>query len=139
MLTTISRESRQDIADLLVRYATAIDLRDWELFRTCFTDDCEATYAGIGSWVGVDAITQWMVDTHSKMGATLHRITNQAVTSGPEGVKSRSYVDVIALNPDGQFRVRAVGYYDDDLVQTDEEWKIARRHYTMVHAGRDSS
>ena len=34
------REDRQDISELLVRYATGIDRRDWPLFRTVFTDDC---------------------------------------------------------------------------------------------------
>ena len=45
------REDRQDIADVLLRYATGIDRRNWPLFRTAFTEDCELDYGEIGSCV----------------------------------------------------------------------------------------
>jgi len=54
------REDRQDIAEVLLRYATGIDRRDWPLFRTAFTDDCELDYGEIGTWNGVDAVTEFM-------------------------------------------------------------------------------
>ena len=55
------REDRQDISDLLVRYATGIDRRDWPLFRTVFAADCELDYGEIGAWNGVDAVTNFMM------------------------------------------------------------------------------
>jgi hypothetical protein len=39
MTGTVDREVREDVTEVLVRYATGIDTRDWELFRSCFTDD----------------------------------------------------------------------------------------------------
>ena len=54
------REARHDSTELLVRYASGIDRRDWALFRTCWTDDCRADYGDIGTWEGVDALTDWM-------------------------------------------------------------------------------
>ena len=33
----------------------------------------------------------------------------------------------------------AAGFYDDDLVRTDDGWRIARRRYTMVHGSRWST
>ena len=39
---------------LLIRYATAIDTKDWTLLRTCFTDDCRFTAAGV-ALEGADA------------------------------------------------------------------------------------
>jgi len=80
-VTTVSREVRQDVADVLVAYATGIDRRDWDLFRRCFTDDCEADYGEIGAWHGVDEITEWMRQTHEPCGHTLHSISNVAVTA----------------------------------------------------------
>ena len=50
-------QDRQDISDLLVRYATGIDRRDWPLFRTVFTPDCHCDYGEIGVWDGIDAVT----------------------------------------------------------------------------------
>ena len=57
------RADKQDIAEVLVRYATGIDRRDWELFRTCFTHDVLAEYDGIDTWTDVDAITAFMASS----------------------------------------------------------------------------
>jgi 3-phenylpropionate/cinnamic acid dioxygenase small subunit len=132
MTQAIDREVRQDIADLLVRYAAGIDGRDWKLLRSCFTDDCEADYGATGRWHGGDEITAWMRATHEPLGHTLHRITNQAVACEDGTVTARSYVDALVLGPDNARGVRVDGYYDDVLVRTDDGWRIARRRYTMV-------
>jgi 3-phenylpropionate/cinnamic acid dioxygenase small subunit len=125
------RVARQDIADVLVRYATGIDRRDWPHFRTCFTDNCHADYGDVGVWDGVDAITQFMIDTHAGMGHTLHRITNVAVEVDGDEATARSYVDALLL-VDGQTAINAAGFYDDELVRTTEGWRIARRRFTTV-------
>ena len=130
--TALSREVRQDVADVLVRYATGIDRRDWDLFRTCFTDDCEADYGEIGLWHGVDEISEWMRVVHDACGHTLHRITNIAVSPGDDGVVARSYVEALVLGPDNGAGVRADGFYDDKLVETTDGWRIARRTFTLI-------
>jgi 3-phenylpropionate/cinnamic acid dioxygenase small subunit len=131
---TVDRDVRQDVAEVLVRYATGIDRRDWALLRSCFTDDCEADYGEIGRWCGADAITEWMRQTHAACGQTLHRITNQAVapSGSGDGVTARSYVHAIIMNADNRTGTHAIGYYDDELVRGDDGWKIARRRFTMV-------
>ncbi len=124
----------QDVAEVVVRYATGIDRRDWALFRTCFTEDCEADYGDIGQWRGVDEITEWMARSHEPCGYTLHRITNVTVSAdGDEHVAARCYVDALVFGADNRDGVRAVGFYDDELVRTEGGWRIARRRYTMVH------
>ena len=129
---SVAREVRQDVADVLVRYATGIDRRDWDLFRTCFTDDCEADYGEIGVWHGVDEIADWMTVVHEACGHTLHRITNIVVSPATDGVTARSYVEALVLGPDNGAGVRATGFYDDDLVDTADGWRIARRTFTLV-------
>lgn len=126
------REIFLDVCELLVRYASGIDRRDWKLLRSCFTDDCVADYGDVGRWSSGDEITEWMRTTHEPLGHTLHRITNQAVSTDGEAVEARSYVDVIALGPGNVGGVQAAGFYDDVLVRTDAGWKIAKRRYTMV-------
>jgi 3-phenylpropionate/cinnamic acid dioxygenase small subunit len=130
----------EEVAAVLVRYASGIDRRDWALFRTCFTDGCEADYGDIGVWHGGDEITEWMRATHEPCGPTLHRITNVAVEPGPGGsggsgrdrATARSYVDALVMGPDGTGGVRAAGTYDDELVRTPDGWRIARRRFTTV-------
>jgi 3-phenylpropionate/cinnamic acid dioxygenase small subunit len=132
-VTEPDRETRQDVADVLVRYATGIDRRDWDLFRTCFTDDVEADYGDIGVWHGVDEITAWMTEVHAACGHTMHRITNVVVSPGEgDGVSARSYVDALVLGPDNQAGVRAAGWYDDELTRVGDGWRIARRRFTTA-------
>ena len=135
MTGTDEREAKQDIGELLVRYCTGIDRRDWDLFRTCFTDDCHADYGDVGMWDGAGAITEFMAATHAPMGHTLHRLSNVAVTVDGDSAEARSYVDAILMAAGGNSGINAYGWYDDTLTRTPDGWRIARRHFTMVNFG----
>jgi 3-phenylpropionate/cinnamic acid dioxygenase small subunit len=126
------REDRQDIAEVLLRYATGIDRKDWQLFRTVFTDDCELNYGEVGSWHGVDAITEFMQQAHEFASHTMHRLTNQVITVNGDTAESRTYVDALILVGDGNAGVNAAGFYDDDLVRGDDGWRVARRRFVQV-------
>jgi 3-phenylpropionate/cinnamic acid dioxygenase small subunit len=132
-MTTLDRAALADIEDVLVRYATGIDRRDWTALRSCFTDDCHADYGDTGEWHSGDEITEWMRVIHEQCGHTMHRLTNIVIEpDGLERATARSYVDAIVMGPDDVNGAHAVGYYDDELVQTDGEWRIARRRFTSV-------
>lgn len=123
---------RDDIGDLLLRYATGIDTRDWPLFRSVFTADCVVDYGEIGTWRGVDAIADFMVRAHAMAGQTLHRITNIVVSVQGHRAVARSYVDGLVMAADGNSGVSAAGFYDDEIVRTSAGWQIARRRFTPV-------
>lgn len=123
---------RQDISDVLVRYATGIDRREWPLLRTVFTRDCELDYGEIGRWSGVEAVTEFMEQAHAMAGHTLHRLTNQAITVDGDKATARTYIDGLIMFGDNDSGVNAVGFYDDELVRTGDGWRIARRRYTQV-------
>jgi 3-phenylpropionate/cinnamic acid dioxygenase small subunit len=126
------REDRQDITDVLLRYATGIDRRDWPLFRTVFADDCELDYGEVGSWKGVDAVTEFMQQAHAMAGHTMHRLTNQVITVDGDTAEARTYVDALIMLGDNTSGVNAAGFYDDELVRTEKGWQIARRRFTEV-------
>ena len=132
----LSRDDIGDIGEVLVRYASGIDRRDWPLFRSCFTDDCRADYGEIGTWHGAEAITTWMDQVHAPFGHTLHRITNLDVRPASDGdadrAQARSYVDVMLVLPDESGAIRGAGFYDDVVVRTDAGWRIAERTFTNV-------
>lgn len=130
------RADRQDIADVLVRYATGIDRRDWPLFRTVFTEDCELDYGEIGCWHGIDDVTGFMQQAHAMAGHTLHRISNQVIAVDGDRAEARSYVDALIMIGDTASGVNGIGYYDDVLVRTDAGWRIARRRFTTVRVAQ---
>lgn len=122
---------RQAVADVLVRYATGIDSRDWVLLRSCFTDDCEADYGDIGHWHGGDEITAWMAQTHDPLGPTLHRISNIVMSRDGDVLRARCAVHAVIVLADRSAAVHAYGFYDDEILSVDDP-KIARRRFTQV-------
>ena len=129
------RSDKQDIAEVLVRYATGIDRRDWALFRTCFTDDVLAEYEGLEPWRSADAITESMTTSHADMGHTMHQLSNLAIEVRGDEAEARSYVDAVLMAPDGLTGLNPRGFYEDRLVRTPDGWRIAHRRFTMVHFG----
>lgn len=129
------RADKQDIAEVLVRYATGIDTRDWPLFRTCFTDDVLAEYDGIATWNGAEEITNSMASSHADMGRTMHQLANLAITIDGDEATARSYVDAVLMADDGQSGLNPRGVYEDRLVRTPDGWRVRHRRYTMVHFG----
>ncbi|CQD02761.1 Putative lumazine-binding protein [Mycolicibacterium conceptionense] len=123
---------REDITEVLVRYATGIDRRDWPLFRTVFTDDCVLDYGEIGTWNGVDAVTEFMDQSHAMAGHTMHRLSNHAIAVDGDTATARTYIDGLIMAQDNNSGVNAIGFYDDELVRTPAGWRIARRRFTAV-------
>ena len=71
MTETVDRDVRQDVADVLVRYATGIDRRDWDAVpRPASPRTARPTTASIGVWHGADEITEWMRDARTSPAAT---------------------------------------------------------------------
>jgi hypothetical protein len=130
----LSIENERQINSLLLRYCTAIDTRDWRLLRSCLTDDFRADYGSFGVWNDADAFTVAMQHLHSTIGPTLHRLSNLVVHPVTTGeVSVRSYVDAILMSAHaGDPHHQGIGVYDDELVTTDEGWKITRRRFTAV-------
>jgi 3-phenylpropionate/cinnamic acid dioxygenase small subunit len=126
------REDRQDISEVLLRYATGIDRRDWPLFRTVFTDDCQLNYGEVGSWTGGDAVTEFMKQAHAMAGHTMHRLTNQVITVDGDQAQSRTYVDALIMVGEDNSGVNAAGFYDDELVRTPDGWRVASRQFVQV-------
>lgn len=124
-------ELHHAVQDVLVRYASGIDRKDFDLLGSVFTPDVDADYGDIGHWHSREEVVGFLRQSHGAPGHTLHRITNVVVTATDAGASSRAYVDALVMI-DARSGVRAVGYYDDELVQGDEGWQVARRRYTHV-------
>jgi hypothetical protein len=129
--TEVSGEARDAVTDVLVRYATGIDTRDWVLLRSCFTDDCDADYGDIGHWHGGDEITAWMAATHDPLGPSMHRVSNIALSRVEGEIRTRTYVHAMIVLPDRSC-VHAYGFYDDEFVLVSDDPRIGRRRYTHV-------
>lgn len=135
MTTEPARAAKQDIAEVLVRYATGIDRRQWDVFHSCFAADCHIDYGSIGVWESPEAITEYMIGAHAQLGHTMHRISNMAIDVDGDTAVAHSYVDAVLMTPSGESGLHPTGFYHDHLARTEHGWRIARRTFTMVHLG----
>jgi hypothetical protein len=121
---------RDEIVELTVRYATAIDSLQYSLLTTVFTHDALVDYGEVGQWTGGAEVATFMEAAHVGAQHTMHRMTNQAVDIDGDAATVRTYVDALILFEGGG--ANPVGYYDDHVVRTGDGWRIARRKYTSV-------
>jgi SnoaL-like domain len=134
----------QAIQRVLVRYATAVDTRDWELLRSCFTEDAHCDYGDVGKWSSAEEICQFMDAAHIGFGSTNHMLSNFAidVDANGETARSRAYVHaVLALLGDSGVWFDVVGGYEDVLIRTSQGWQISERTFrtTRMISGKDGS
>ncbi len=75
-----------------------------------------------------------MATAHARMGYTMHRISNIAIDVRADGHRAvaRSYVDGILMAADDETGFNPIGFYDDELVNTPDGWRIVHRTFTMV-------
>jgi 3-phenylpropionate/cinnamic acid dioxygenase small subunit len=126
---TTARSDHDLITDVLVRYATGIDTRDWALFRTCFTEDVQANYGeGVGRWEGVDGITEYMTFMHKDMLDTKHMLSNFVIEVDGDTASASTYVHaVLVVSHEPLTWFEPVGRYEDRLVRTADGWRISHR------------
>jgi 3-phenylpropionate/cinnamic acid dioxygenase small subunit len=117
------------IIDVCVRYATAIDDRDWERLRSCFLPDAVGIYHADRPLTGYPAIEEAVRTAVTPLSRTQHLVTNFTVVLDGDRATSRCYLHaqhVRAGLPGGETFVIA-GRYSDRLVRTDDGWRIRER------------
>jgi hypothetical protein len=116
---------RREIDDLLIRYATAVDSRDWALLDSVFTPDACLDYRSAGGIRGTfTEARQWLSEVLPLFTMTQHLVVNRSVEidQGGEAARSRA----IFHNPN-QLLVVVGGCYHDRLVRLPAGWRIALR------------
>lgn len=120
-----------EIGRLLLRYATALDFRDWDLLATCFVPEARVTYVDTPELVGRDAVIAHCRTALERYAVTQHAITNPVVDLAPDrtSATARCYVraEHVHAKDDRWQRWTLGGRYEDRLLRTDEGWRITER------------
>lgn len=122
---------RQEIADLCTRYTYALDRRDWNGVRACFTDAAVFTHPG-GRVDGGDGIIERARGALEQLDASQHLLGNVLVELDAEDEDAATSVcyfqaqHVRVGTPGGDTYIIA-GSYSDQLVRTGHGWRIAHR------------
>jgi hypothetical protein len=126
-----------EISALLSRYARGVDTKDWDLYRSVFTDDAVIDYSANGIPAGSrEEIVEFMRETFSAgVTMSMHYITNieVAVDGGQErsdpgnGVGDAATVRAMFYNPTKLAWLDDMsffgGYYHHELVRTADGWR----------------
>jgi hypothetical protein len=122
---------RIEIQDLMVRYARAIDTKDYGLLDTCFMPDAHVDYVSSGGTKGAyPEVRQWLEKALAPFPAMMHLVANNQVKLDGDRASSRTYVinPMGFPNPDGSLHVFTVAaHYVDKLVRTPDGWRIQER------------
>jgi len=134
-MSAVDVGDRLAISDVLIRYATALDGRDWELLASCFTDDATLDYDTSGTY-GRDAFVEHCRAGLARMKATQHCVTNHVISTDGDRAHSTSYVIAQHVR-ENDVTFTLGGAYSDDLVRVGTGWRIAsRRFVTSWKAGQ---
>lgn len=115
-----------EIAALLTRYARAVDTKDWDLYRSVFTEDAHIDYSSAGAAVGTrDEVADWFAANFGVIPWTMHYITNVETEFGQDG--DTATVRAMFYNPmqlPGMAEMSSCGgYYHHELVRTADGWR----------------
>ena len=123
---------RMEIIDVQTRYATGVDTRDRDVYRSCFTGEIDLDMSGMGMGepmkVSADVWVDQALSLVSNFESTQHMITNHVITVDGDRAICVAYVQAQHYNPQNTYTVG--GYYANTLVRTPEGWKISKLRLT---------
>ncbi|WP_409329687.1 nuclear transport factor 2 family protein [Trujillonella humicola] len=117
------------IVDVCIRYADAIDDRDWDRFRSCFTPDAVGIYHADRPLHGRAAIEDTIRTAVAPLGRTQHLVGTFVVDLAGDEATSRCYLHAQHVRegvPGGEQYVIA-GCYRDRFTRTADGWRIRER------------
>ena len=126
-------EDRALIGEQVIRYAVAVDRRDWEMFADCFTDPVRADFSENGMPAADFARAELVGIVRAALGkytATQHLSPNHLIEfddDDPDRATCHSYM--YAQHLIGSSEARAFfllrGSYTNHMVRTADGWRIA--------------
>jgi ketosteroid isomerase-like protein len=119
---------REDIIDLAVRYAWALDTKQVDGLRDVFTPDATAMLRGVAC-NGVDEIIARVGGSILRLDCTQHLISNHQVVVNGDTATHRCQLQSqhVRTGVAGGDNFIVGGYYEDRVVRTADGWRILHR------------
>lgn len=129
--TLVELSDRWDLQDLVTRYATCIDSRDFDGLDTVFTPDARVSYAASGGPEDdYPAVRAWLAEMLPIFAATQHLMGNLEVRLDGDSATGRCMCfNPMALKPVEEKDQQVFFYglwYLLDFVRSGDGWRISR-------------
>jgi 3-phenylpropionate/cinnamic acid dioxygenase small subunit len=117
------------IEETMYHFAAGVDHRDWDLYRSVFTDEIDLDYS---SWrpgsIGRVRADDWVARAQGLfpgLQASQHALANVRITIDGDEARVRAEVraEHVLAHPEGDVFTLG-GHYDDRLVRTAGGWRI---------------
>ena len=113
-------------------YFRALDSKEWELMKTCLSDDCVARYSGgkysfDGSDAIVDFFSQFMGPSHMIFMHQAHHPEIDIIDEN--NATGRWYLEDIVINTQANTNLHGAGFYYDEYKKVDGKWLISETGY----------
>lgn len=126
---------RSEIIDTVVRFAYALDMKDWSLCRSCFTDLIEADYSDLrkqpATTISADEFIALRQQGLNGL-QTHHQSTNHLVTNEGDSASCISCAMIHRFRTADQDFFDTYGYYTHTLIHTSQGWKICKVKQTVL-------
>ena len=130
MLQLQELSDRIEIQDLIVRYAHAIDERNWDALDDIFTEDAQIDYTDLGGQKGsLTETKKFLAEALPKFSAFQHLSTTSRIDLDGDTARSKTILfNPMVMEHAGEQRVFFIGlWYQDEIVRTSNGWRIKFR------------
>jgi hypothetical protein len=127
-----------EICRTLYQFAAGIDLRDWDLYRSVFTDEIDVDYSsyrpGSAARMQADAWVARAKGLFTGLDASQHCLYNPRIEIVGDCATCLIYVQAehFLANDLGENWFTLGGYYTDRLIRAGGGWKIAAKALTVT-------
>ena len=112
-----------EIQTLVTRYGKAVDRKDWDLYRSIFTEDAFIDYTSAGGIAsGVEEMVTWLDAALSQFPATQHLVANFDINIDGDNATAEVMFHNPMVMPD-KSAWQTGGWYHHELVRTPEGWR----------------
>ncbi len=114
-----------EITALLHRYARAVDTKDWDLYRSVFTENAHIDYSSAGAPAGPrDEVAEWLAQGFAAIPMSMHYITNVEILGLQADVATVRAMFYNPMTLPGMSDLSYCGgYYHHELVRTADGWR----------------
>ncbi len=127
------------------KYMRCVDSKRWEEMADCFTEDATSAYSdGKYSFQGREAIINWLREAmNSPTVVSAHHVHHPEIDlTSPTTAKGIWAMEDTFTDTGGNFTLRGAGFYEDEYVKIDGQWKIKhigyRRTFEEVFSRTDT-
>lgn len=135
MLSQQELSDRAEIQDVLVAEASAMDRRDWNRWRDCFTRDAEIDYSENDGAVGSPAVVgDWLASVLGRFHSYQHLSSNTEIQLDGDRARVRTmqYIAVKMEASDGERVVFSGIWFRDEVTRTARGWRITKRYEELA-------